>query len=126
MLRRIIFFIAFCLLITSCSDDDELLSNTCSVANPIEDLEWLVNEIQQLEESDDEVLQYFYVSQARYKGSYVFIFNNCCPFCGTVVPVYDCSGELLGILGNREEDIDPDLLSNSVVIWKGAETTCGL
>jgi hypothetical protein len=40
-----------------------------------------------------------------------------------VVPVYDCAGTLLGIVG---DDIQVSLLQNEEVFWKPENSVCSL
>jgi len=56
-----------------------------------------------------------YVLKGNYKGKEVFVFSNCCAYCYTLIPVYDCSGEFLDYIspiGISNEDI-----TQQQVIW---------
>ncbi|MFT6866281.1 MAG: hypothetical protein ACJA08_001112 [Cyclobacteriaceae bacterium] len=121
MYRNFLFLIISSFLIFACNDDD-VFENICSEDNPTTDLDWLASEIQTLEQS--ELSQFFYVSQAEYENMTVFIFGNCCPNCNTVIPVRNCSGELVGIIGNGDDDIEVSILTKDTIIWKPNNFEC--
>lgn len=99
-------------------------STTCLIENPVQELDWMKVIIKELESSF--LTEYMYISQARYGPSKVFLVQNCCPFCSTVTPVYNCEGVLLGILGSGENGIDPSTIKNSKVIWKPENFSCNI
>lgn len=119
--RYLLFFVISPLVFFACSDDDGL-TNTCLIENPVAELDWLASEIQTLEQSG--ISQFLYVSQAEYENGTVFIFGNCCPNCNSVIPVRNCSGELIGILGNGDDDIDFSLLTRDIIIWRPDDFQC--
>ncbi len=108
------------LFFLSCTKDD--VQKACYNEDPVEELEWLSSQISELEAGS--LSEYQYIKQAEYKGELVFVFGNCCPFCGSVFSVYNCSGEKIGHLGNREEDIDFSKLENVTLIWKPNNSQC--
>ena len=108
-----------CVLACSCHDDSDL-HTTCSVKDPTRDLEWLASKIEVMKAST--MSEYLYISQAEYKDKTVFIYGNCCPYCDTVVPVYNCSGEHIGDIG--DESFDPSLLEHDHVIWQSENSEC--
>lgn len=112
------------LTMLSCKDDDvDKLSNSCQVSNPVEDLEWLKEKIEELiAQTDSEFLKYFYVSQNTYMGKTVFIFPNCCPTCNTAIPVYDCEGNPIGFVG--DDSISTNILNNDTIIWNPENFSC--
>lgn len=121
-MRPHIFLLVITIFLTfSCSEESQP-NTSCSVENPIEDLDWLAAAIQTLSESG--MSQYLYVTQARYGFVTVFIFGNCCPNCNSIIPVYSCSGDHIGNIGNGEGDIDFSILNNDVVIWKPDNSAC--
>jgi len=103
-------------ILLSCNDENTNL--TCGVADPAEDLPWLKSMIQDFEAAD--FGQYTYIQQAYYRGQPVFIVNNCCAFCMTIVPVYDCDGNLICNLG---ECVD-EFITSERLIWASANTVC--
>lgn len=109
--------IILCLLV-SCREETDP-KRACSVDNPVEDLAWLASQIQEWESTNWR--EYAFVTQAKYENETVFIFGNCCPMCNTVIPVYNCSGERIGIINY---DIDEHILKNEVLIWKSEFSTC--
>lgn len=114
-------FILSVLLSSSCSDNDDTIPLACGVADPTEDIGWLKNEIEDLKSSDSGIQQYFYVWQGIYDSQTVFVFDNCCPFCNTVVPVYNCQGEQLGFLGN---EILQEELKETTIVYKPLNFDC--
>lgn len=112
---------ATALLLTRCSTEEVIV---CGIENPCgidEDLTWLDSEVKNQGELYN---KYFYVSQAVYQGEIVFLFENCCPLCQTIILVKNCSGDTIGHLGYNEGDIDPEEISNSFVVWKAPENEC--
>lgn len=106
--------ISIFILSFSCKNDDDNLINTCSISNPIEELVWLKERIEQLSNSNTD--GYFYVSQNTLNGETVFIFPDCCPVCDTVTLVYDCEGNNIGSVG--DENISISILDDDIIIWK--------
>ncbi|MFC4873506.1 hypothetical protein [Negadavirga shengliensis] len=117
IMRCLFLLPAFFLLFTSCHEEIDP-NYACSVEDPLNNLDWLAERIREMEEST--LSSYFYVSMARYRSKTVFVFKNCCPFCATVTPVVDCSGEEIGHLGS----IDPSKLKDEVIIWEGEDFAC--
>lgn len=113
-------FLLFAIL--SCSSDDSLpIIAACDVDNPIEDLAWLQSRVQVLRDNETEESQFFFVSQATFQGETVFIFDNCCPFCNTVAPVFNCSGEQLGLLNN---EVPQDELTGLQIVYRPNDFAC--
>jgi hypothetical protein len=117
-----LFLVLVTLVAFACSDDSD--STQCSFSDNPEssNLVWLTNEIQEMSENAW-MYQFQYVTRARYGPKLVFLFRNCCPNCLSVVPVYDCAGTLLGIVG---DDIQVSLLQNEEVFWKPENSVCSL
>ncbi|KAA5542398.1 hypothetical protein [Adhaeribacter rhizoryzae] len=122
-----LFLVAFAISIMafSCEKEEgnfEPLSNICSVKNPVEELGWLKEEIQSRERTDSEIYKYFYILQAEYNQQTVFIYDNCCPMCSSVTPVYNCQGKLLFYLSNKPEE--SKRIKNAKIIWKPNNFAC--
>ena len=113
------FTFVFLLLVFSC-EKDILSDNTCNVDNPLEQLDWLKVTIQNIEQSNPEWSKYYLVTMAKYSGETVFIISNCNPVANSVFPVLNCSGQLLGVLG----EIPLESLSDRNVIWKSVNSAC--
>ena len=119
----------FCLFTLCCclscanEDNDVAVIAACGVPNPIEDLDWLQNRVQELRENESDEAQYFFVSQAVFKGETVFIFNNCCPFCNIVAPVFDCAGLQIGLLNN---EVPEGELSDTQLVFRPDTFSCQL
>lgn len=114
----------FCGLVLLCCDDDDndvLTIPACGVDNPIEDLPWLRSLVDEIKENESDVAPFFFIEIAEYNGETIFISNNCCPICGTVVPVYNCEGEFLSFLNDEITITD---IRNSRVIFKRDDFPC--
>ena len=114
------------LLFLACEEDPSSI-NICDAENPSENLEWLagvIEDYQQFAMDDPALAQYFYISQAQYQGATVIIIANCCPFCDSVFPVFNCQGDRIGRLGCREQDVDFNILETDEIIWSPDNFSC--
>lgn len=123
MKKIILPFVLLIALSFSCQEENTP-STACQIENPLQEMDWLKVIIENLEGSS--LTEYMYISQATRGSSTVFLVQNCCPFCNTVTPVYNCEGVLLGILGSGENGIDPTTIKNSKVIWKSENFSCNI
>lgn len=121
MKLHILIFVLFATLHFSCKEEVDLV---CSVRNPIEDLPWLADDIQEMKQSG--LSQYLYVTRAIYKSNPVFIYANCCPYCNSITSVYDCSGNEIGVIGDGKDDVPPSILDHDIVIWRADNFACTL
>ncbi len=110
-------FLLLLLLVGSCRDE-KVSPTGCGS----DELPWLEAKVNEIRESS--LTEYFYFVQAQYESKTVFLLQNCCPHCGTIVPVYDCSGTLIGHLGPG--DIDPTQVSEEIVVWRPDNSACDL
>lgn len=110
----------FLIILASCSEDPQPLQ-ACNTDNVLVDLPWLAELVTELNKSDFG-RKYSYISTGIYMGQTIFSLQNCCPFCNSVTPIYDCSGNNLGFLGSQ--GIESDEITNWKVIWKSTESTC--
>ncbi|WP_341216077.1 hypothetical protein [uncultured Wocania sp.] len=122
MRQNIIFLILLSFVILSCKTDDDNLINTCNVTNPVENLTWLKEKIAELEQTSLYESGEVYISQANYNSNTIFILGNCCATCNTVVPVFNCAGEVIGYGGDNNFNINT--LKNSIIIWKPENSIC--
>jgi hypothetical protein len=125
MKRIFLLAVVITLMAFSCEKEENCMpfgSNTCAVNNPIEELEWLKAEIERREQNTSDIDKYFYIQQAEYNRQTIFIFNNCCPMCNTMVPAYNCKGKLLFYLGDKPEESKK--IKNTKVIWKPQNYAC--
>jgi hypothetical protein len=106
----------------SCSknsdDNEEGLSflkekSFCDESN----MDWLQELIDDYEQNVYSFEEYFYFSKAIYKGQQVIVHGNCCAVCNTVIQIYDCTGEFLGLIGTREIDIPIEDITQEELIW---------
>jgi hypothetical protein len=117
-------FIVLMLLVFSvsfgCKEDEEPIL-ICGTIDPVVDLPWLNTLTNELNDSYFGV--YYSISKTTYEGNDVFVLRNCCPNCNSVIPVFSCTGDQLGIL-SANAGINPAILDNAVVIWKGDLYAC--
>jgi len=118
---RLLLCICCILTFGSCAEDEMGQFNTCQVHNPAEELGWLRASIAELENNKDEIYPFRYILQAVYNQQTVFIFGNCCPYCNTNAPVFDCEGKFLF---NRYDEDRADRLTNENVIWQAQNCEC--
>ena len=102
------------LIILSCKNDDDNLNNTCNVSNPIEDLAWLKEIIEDIKQSTQVDESYIY--QATYQRKTVFIIGNCCAVCNSLTLVAYCNGEFVFNLDNED---DKDAYTKFLASYQG-------
>jgi hypothetical protein len=125
-MRKVLLLLILPLLSTlSCQKDEksESSKNTCSVTDPAQDLPWLQSKIALITSQDS---SYAYIQQAVYQGQTVFIFRNCCPSCNTIVPVYNCQGEIICTLYSQACPNLLEEISHVKTIAKAKKTLCNL
>ena len=94
-LMMLVFLVGF-----SCQEkSEEPVFEACGVKDPLNELAWLAERTAQNEPT--ELGSYFYITQAEYEKEIIFVMRNCCPFCNTVITVYNCEGTLLGIVSEN-------------------------
>lgn len=120
MLKKVLVITAV-LSIISCSDTDDTPESSCGVSDPKLELEWLKTEITNREANLSEDSKYCYIEQADLQGQTVFIYQDCNPAINKVIPVYDCSGNQIGLL---HSDISPNSLNEGFILWKTADFAC--
>lgn len=124
-MKRILIPIVLLTLLFSCYSDngDVLIIGACGVDNPVEQLPWLKTRVDDLKNNGSDLSKFFYVQIAEYQEETVFIFNNCCPTCNTIIPVYKCQGDLLGTLFT---EIQPNEISNSKILYRPKDFSCNI
>lgn len=104
-----------CLLLlfsfTAC--EEEQIQQTCTVANPAQNIAWLKSKTQELQTS--EFCQV--VQRGSLKGRSVFVIQNCDPSINAIQTVYDCDGNIICYSGddtcpNFDSEVD-----QLVVVW---------
>lgn len=111
-----------CLLAFSCSDEDVSIQS-CNVDNVLTDLPWLHQKIEESEQSDFS-REYNFITIGTLDSKTVFMLRNCCPFCLSTVPVYDCNGNVLGAIGM--DDLSGEEITDERVIWKSSGNSCNI
>jgi hypothetical protein len=125
----LLFSIIFILL--ACDEDGSCSEDTCSVTDPIEELEWLRSEIKNF----NTTYPFIYVSMASYYGKTVFMVKNCDPSALTLPPIImNCNGEALGYLSETEgsfnyngvtiHNVNPNKVRCTKVIWTPDNFAC--
>jgi hypothetical protein len=122
---KVFYLLLFVLCTASaCNNEDSSPRQTpCSVNNPARDLPWLKEKVGALRAQDS---SYEYIQQATYRGQTVFVFENCCPHCNTIVPVYNCRGELICTLYSKECPDFADEVKDRTTIATAKKTLCNL
>ena len=91
--------------------------NTCGVVSPTTELDWLKQEIARRDQDTTDIKKYFYIQQGVYHGQTVFLYNNCCPYCSTIILAYTCEGELINKINLQE-------VTDTKVIWAPVDFEC--
>lgn len=104
------------LTLISCEKDDDMdiPKYLCEVQNPIENILWLKEAIDEIRND-----QYSYYSTAIYQGERVFFYGNCDPTVNYASFIRNCAGDNLG---NTNEFYDS--LSKIEVVWKHQDSKC--
>ncbi len=114
-MKKMISIFSYLLLLISCQDDDQSNNELkCDVSNPIAELSWLKEQI-------NESGKYSYYMTAKYNGQTVFYNGNCDPRVNYQSSVFNCSGELLGGTTTLS-----DSLSEIKILWIHQESKCQL
>jgi hypothetical protein len=106
--------LVFSLALISCEKEDCLPTSICEVQNPIEELAWLKEAIDEVRNDE-----YSYYSTALYQGERVFFYGNCDPTANYVSFIRNCAGDNLG---NTNELYDQ--LKEIEVVWKQENSKC--
>lgn len=121
--KRIAFPLVFLIAFSFSCQEDIVPGSACNVENPVRDLDWLADIAEELNNSGTRDV--FYISQSKYRLKTVFIVRNCCVNCSTLPPpVYNCEGKQIGSIGTGKEDIDPEILENSIIVWSTDDFSC--
>jgi len=115
-MKKLTFLFFLGLTVISCQDDPTL----CGLPDDSTPA-WMDALIEQ--SSDSALASYFYFETAELDGAQVFIANNCCPNCGTIIQVYNCQGEVIGSLG---DDISQSELDNLRLFWAPENFQCNV
>jgi hypothetical protein len=115
----------FCLLLfaiaLSCSDESDCAeecenSSFCGVDNPAENLPWLKEQINELEQWNHG--DYFYFASVRYMGMPAILQSNCCINCDSRPRLLNCDGEEIETDGFVMEQ-----LTHFKLLYGGTECT---
>lgn len=107
-------------LVLSCNEADDDSLSTCFESDPVAELSWLADKIDDI--GTGELAEYFYVVRAQYGFETIFIFSNCCPFCNSVASVYDCNGEAIGYIGDGTFGFE--VMEDAKLVWKPVNSKC--
>jgi hypothetical protein len=108
--------IIFSIALISCEKDEnkDTESNKCNVSNPIEDLDWLKQEIDDVKHDE-----YSYYVMATYEGETVFYYGNCNPLINYISIVRNCNGDSLGFTNDLYDE-----LTDISTLWKHEDSKC--
>ena len=108
--------IIFSIALISCEKDEnnDTESNKCNVSNPIEDLDWLKQEIDDVKQDE-----YSYYVMATYEGETVFYYGNCNPVINYISIVRNCNGDSLGLTNDLYDE-----LTDVSTLWKHEDSKC--
>jgi hypothetical protein len=115
---KIIVVVMATLFAFSCEKDDAKDSLICNVANPVEELPWLKTMIKSWE-ANSTIYTYMYVQKGTYLGKTVFLAGNCCPFCDSYFPVFNCAGDEIAVTSIQD-------ITGLKTIWKPVDSQCTL
>jgi len=119
-LKTLLFLSLIAIALAGC-DNEYNGPQDCVAPSQAESTNWFQDYIAQFE---DDTTGYWYLSAATYNSQTVYLPGNCCPNCLTVPVVLDCQGERIGTLGNGDDEIDPDAISNVEIIWRSPNFVC--
>ncbi|MCU0400364.1 MAG: hypothetical protein MUE75_05020 [Algoriphagus sp.] len=108
-MKRLIWIVAIILILQSCAD---VMQDDCGVDNPVEDLEWLKLQTENVPKES-----FIFLVRGRYKGRTVFFFDVCNRFWPTLPIIRDCLGELI-------EDASVNDIVEQQVIWRPEDSKC--
>lgn len=108
-------------IFSSCKNDNDDTLNSCNTNNPTEELAWLKEKITALKSSEDDTSKYFFVVKATYYFNTIYVFDNCCPQCNTVINAYNCEGILVGQVNS---DIKKSDIIYEKIIYKHDDFDC--
>ena len=127
-MKKVYKILIVCFLFFSCNNADDLrndnIKSFCSTENPTENLAWLKDEINEREQNITQFSKYDYIVQSTHDGETIIIYANCNPLVNSVLPVYNCEGEFVAIIGSRNQDIPFEVLSAGQIIWKTKDNVC--
>ena len=108
--------IIFSVVLVSCEKDEnrDTKSNKCNVSNPIEDLDWLKQAIDDVKQDE-----YSYYVMATYEGETVFYYGNGNPLINYISIVRNCTGDSLGLTNDLFDE-----LTEISILWKYADSKC--
>jgi hypothetical protein len=108
--------IIFSIVLISCekNENKDTETNKCNVSNPVEDLDWLNKEIDNVKQDE-----YSYYVMATYKGEAVFYYGNCNPLIQYISIVRSCAGDSLGLTADLYDE-----LTEKSTLWKHANSKC--
>lgn len=102
------------------------IQTTCGVSNPAEELSWMKSKIDEAKQSSLYEAGQLYIWETEFNGETYFVFDNCCPNCGSVPLIYTCSGEDVSSNETVSNYIYSFDKSSIDVIWTSENFSCNL
>ena len=124
-MRALILFISIIFIAIGCHEiafeNEGPAKSFCGVTNPINNLDWLREEVEAISSQSYAAMDVFVIS-AVYQGQVVFFIDICCPVCNVAPPeIRNCQGQSLGRLGDSIAAMD--VVSRSI-LWRTDNNVC--
>lgn len=116
-----ILFILLVFGLISCRDSDDAVMAGCGFDNPRQELPWLKEQIDIMENSDSPEVVYCYVVQGTYDNRTVFRFVDCNPVIDKAIFTFNCDGNRVD---SEENFVSRQDLKNLKIIWKPRNFAC--
>lgn len=104
------------LLTTACNNEEKIASSTCDLTDPIEQLPWL----KEVKNSLNNCACEMSIVQAEFESRTVFFVAMTDPLCNGVqtIVLYNCDGELVKTFSNDEYLASADKLNNRKNLYR--------
>lgn len=121
---RLFLLVLLCAVpLLSCSNADDLpVIAACEVNNPARELDWLQQEIANRKANPTENSKYCYIVQAKVAEQTVFLFEDCNPVINKVIPIIDCTGVSVGLLGDENYAVETVVMGE--IIYRPSDFKC--
>jgi hypothetical protein len=112
-MKKILFYVSVCaLILVSCKNNENPIPE-CSVENPLEELEWL----KEIKNSLNNCTCQISILQGKYRESTVFYLMITDPLCNSVfqVTLWDCNGNVVKEYKSEDADVfssEVELINN--------------
>ncbi len=108
--------------LTACDQENAIVD--CFDASNPENTNWFEEYTSRYEQVNIPGTEY--ISVGIYKFQTVYLPASCCANCFWLPVVLNCRGEQIGVLGQRDGEIDPDDIKGLKIIWRSPNFQCGV